>query len=201
MPISTTVSPQTELSGLGSIQTLLKVFPTVTATLAENTFFRPEVPTASSGSHPLSLNTTHIHGSLPSHLLRCSTLCWQQHRRHSRQERHGAALRSLHLTPSHTGRTQEHGQTVGHHSSPSISQKVSFSSICVFLRTDTREGGCAWPCRHMSQELPLSTGWAQTAFMELSSAEPFCNPPIIFLTSCHSSSQSRTFQVTTGTPS
>lgn len=132
MPISTMVSPQTELSGLGSIQTLLKVFPTVTATLAENPFFRQEVPTASSGSHPLSLNTTHTHDSLPSHLLRCSMWCWQQHRHDSRQGRHGAALRSLHLTPSQAGRTQEHQVTqvaklLATTQVHSISQQVSFS--------------------------------------------------------------------------
>lgn len=94
------------------------MFPVVTATLAENAFFRPEVPTAFSGSHPLSLNTTHIHDSLPSHLLRCSTWSWQQHRHDSGQGRHGAALRSLHLIPSWAGRTQEDSQTVGHYSGP-----------------------------------------------------------------------------------
>lgn len=48
----------------------------------------------------------------------------------SRQERHGAALRSLHLTPSHTGRSQEHGQTVGHHSGP---QHLPASELCLNL--------------------------------------------------------------------
>lgn len=98
---------------------------------------------------------------------------------------------------------QDHDQTAGHHSGlqqllPSelfLNQSISEdrhkeSRLCTALQAH----------KSTHQELRLGTGWAHTAFRELSSAAAFPQLSHDFSDFLSLSSlQSRTFQVTTGT--
>ena len=79
---------------------------------------------------------------------------------------------SLHtLTLSPASRTQDHDQTAGHHSGPQQllpSELFLNQSISEDRHKESRLCTALQAHKSTHQELPLSTGWAHTAFRELS---------------------------------